>query len=209
MSYVARIIGSDERLIGVARLHWVYIAKGFGWFLFFVGSGIWMDHLQWKYFGKYVPLYDYELFGAHFSSRDSILLWILTATGCFLFLTYLSKTLATEVALTSRRIIYKTGLIFVEIEEVELEEIKGERIRHGLLGRFLGYGELLLDCRFIGDVYLPAIRKPYRFLKAMHAARTRLEDGLAYVVGNAAGHPVRLHHGRSDNDNPRNETQAS
>lgn len=78
-------------------------------------------------------------------------------------------------------------MIFVEVEEIELEEIKGEHIHHGLLGRFLKYGAIDFDCRFIGDVSLLAIRKPYRFIKALHVARSRVVDSMAYAISSVQG----------------------
>ena len=33
MAYVHRLINGDEKLIGIARLHWIYILQGLMWFL--------------------------------------------------------------------------------------------------------------------------------------------------------------------------------
>ena len=32
MAYVHRIIGKDETLIGIARLHWIHVLRGLAWF---------------------------------------------------------------------------------------------------------------------------------------------------------------------------------
>ncbi|MCB1530331.1 MAG: PH domain-containing protein [Rhodospirillales bacterium] len=187
MSYVHKIIGLDERLIGVSRLHWIYTLQGLLWFTGLAVVGVLIDQYLWAYFGNRVPFYRWALDGFGFDAQHTGIKWLFAGAGLYIFLVYFIKTLATEVALTSRRVIYKTGLIFVEVEEIELEEIKGEHIHHGLLGRFLKYGAIDFDCRFIGDVSLPAIRKPYRFIKALHVARSRVVDSMAYAISSVQG----------------------
>ncbi len=197
MSFVARTIGPDERLIGIARLHWIYIVQGLLWFTGLAIVGGVVDHYLWRYVGYTIPLYRWTLDGLSLDAQNTGITWLFTVGGAYIFLMHLIKVWATEVALTSRRVVYKTGLIFVEVEEVELEEIKGEHINHGLLGRFLRYGTLHFDCRFIGDIRLPAVKKPYRFLKAMHVAKSRLIDSIGGIGRNGNepddGGPRRAH----------------
>ncbi|MCB9990427.1 MAG: PH domain-containing protein [Rhodospirillales bacterium] len=103
---------------------------------------------------------------------------MMTFLGVMIFVIHLLKVIATEIALTDQRLIYKTGLIFVDVKEIDLAEIRSETVHHGLLGRFLRYGEVHLDSRFVGDIYLPAMVKPYILLKDIHAARRKLPDPL-------------------------------
>lgn len=56
---------------------------------------------------------------------------------------------------------------------MDLEDIRAESVYHGFMGWFLGYGRIRLDCRFLQDVKLPAIRKPYRFVRSSHHARLK------------------------------------
>ncbi len=188
MAYVAKIIGSDERLIGVARLHWIYLVYGVGWFLLLNGIGVVTDYYLYTYFGSTAPFFNQEIFGVSFGTQTPVIMIMCFITSIVMLSAYVIKVIATEVALTSRRVIVKEGLIAVEVEEIELEEIKGERIDHGILGQFLKFGSIHFDCRFIGDVYLPAIRKPYRFIKAMHAARSKLEDAYLHQLDPTQAH---------------------
>ena len=75
---------------------------------------------------------------------------------------------STHIALTSDRLIYKTGMFFVNVHESALEEIKGEQVHNGFFGRFLDYGFLQIDCRFVENMHLPAIARPYAFLHDIH-----------------------------------------
>lgn len=169
MSFIAKhIVNPDERIMYVARLHWICLLEGFLWFGSFWAIGLyvsdWLAHIQPArstlgafYVGDFLV-----------TPRVTWFFYMMMAGGTFLFATHLTKLLSTEIALTDQRIIYKTGLIFTESEEIDLHEIRAERVKHGLFGRVLNYGRVFLDCRFVGDVTLPRIRKPYRFLKTMH-----------------------------------------
>lgn len=193
MAYINRIIGPEEKLVGIARLHWIYILKGviwflmcalFGWalntgilmFLAAIGRSIEADTVA------PIPL-------------AVLYSWVMPASltvGVIIFSFYLIKVLSTEIGLTNRRVIHKKGLLFVDVHEVDIEEIRGERIDLGALGRILGYGYIHLDCRFIGDVQLPAIEQPERFMRALHAVRSQAMDTLTMVMGKGKGVGVNI-----------------
>ncbi len=177
MSFVARhLTDQDERLIYLSRLHWIYTLQGVLWWVALGAAG---TGAQWlldarlpAYAMNHIVLHGYDLGAPSKMLRDFMI-----GAGFVLFLVYLLKKLSTEIALTSRRVIYKTGLFFTEVEEVDLVEIHAEKIHHGILGRILGYGRLSLDSRFVGDITLPAIGHPYKFLKIMHKVRAKLPLG--------------------------------
>src|SRR5690606_17737670 len=100
--------------------------------------------------------------------------WICLLVGIVLFLTYFLMMLATEIGLTDRRVIYKTGLLFVRTEGLDLEEIKGVFVDNEILGRVLNYGTIKFDSRFVQDLQLPAVADPYRFVKALNDQRSKM-----------------------------------
>jgi hypothetical protein len=117
--------------------------------------------------------------------------WLCALMGAVLFWLYFLMVVATEIGLTSKRIIYKKGLIFVTVKEGDLEEIKAAEIDHGYLGRIFNYGYLNLDARFVENVSLPAIGQPYRFIKALNDARSTLrKHDTMTVVLEGHGSPV-------------------
>lgn len=173
MAYVKKIIGKDEHIIGIARLHWIYLAKGMFGFLVFLIMGLVVDAVLIKVLTSISELVP--------STGGKILLvagsWVtplFVIFGSFYFLLYLLKVLYTEIALTEKRVIHKSGFIFVKIEEVNIEEISAENMDMGYFGSLLGYGYIMLDCRFVGDVKLPAIARANAFVKALHTARTNI-----------------------------------
>src|SRR5690606_27962605 len=61
-----------------------------------------------------------------------------------------------------------------------------------ILGRFLNYGSVHLDSRFVRDMILPSIADPYRFLKALNEARSELKDESMHIVleGQHSNHKI-------------------
>lgn len=173
MAYVKKIIGKNEHIIGIARLHWMYLARGMFGFIGCVILGLAIDMMIVKALtalGEVAP-----------SIRGSVLIfassWItplFVIAGGFYFLFFLIKVLYTEIALTDKRVILKTGFIFVKIQEIDIEEISAENMDMGYFGSILGYAYIMLDCRFVGDIKLPAIARANTFVKALHNARTNV-----------------------------------
>lgn len=176
MGYVRKVIGQNEKLVLVTRLHWIYPVEAVLWFCIITAFGFYLDHLLWEYAGVKATKFTIDLYFMQFDERHTPIPWAFgfTGLGVFwpLFLTYIS----TEIGLTDRRIIHKKGLFLIEVQQVELEDIRGEQVHHGWFGWLLGYGRIHFDCRFIDDVYLPATRDPYRLVKAVHTARMKNHD---------------------------------
>lgn len=172
MSFIARhVVTADERLIYIARLHWIYLAKGLIWLGVIMGIEFVARAILIPLYGSveaYRPIY---INGISFGYPAAWFFWFMLFCGLLILWTYIAMVLGTEIALTNNRVILKTGLIAAEAREAELSEIKTEIVHQGLFGRFIGYGWVHMDCRFVGDFDLPVIRNPYRFLQAMHKAR--------------------------------------
>ncbi len=176
MGYVHKVIGADEKLILVTRLHWIYPLEGLIFFALITAFGVFVNNIIWSHAGYMLPSFELDL---HFIViKHSFYMLIPLAfglTGFLIFWVLFSAYISTEIGLTNHRIIHKKGLFLIDVQQIELEDIRGEEINHGWLGWFLGYGKIRFDCRFIDDVYLPATHNPYRLIKAVHTARMRHE----------------------------------
>ncbi len=173
MSYVRKVIAGDEKLLSISHLHWIYVFEGVFWFAAVFGFGLFLDHNLWLYFGSYGIGFNFDFWIFQFDERHTPLPWMFGAAGFAVFWPLLLKYISTEIGLTDKRIIHKKGLIMIEVQQIDLEDIRAENVNHGWLGWLLGYGRLHFDCRFVDDLYLPAINKPYRLVKAAHTARMR------------------------------------
>lgn len=192
MAYIRKIIGQDEQLIGIARLHWIYVLKGIAWFVVLAGAGWLLNTLIQRAALSVAGATDSVALPAAFITISNGAMYFLMFGGALIFFFFTLKVLVTEIGLTSRRVMHKEGLIFIKVKQIDLEEIRGENLDLGYFGRMLGYGYLLLDCRFIGDVRLPAIEKPERFLKALHERRSKTQDSLSVVLGKGNPAPIEI-----------------
>lgn len=182
MSYIRKIVSDDEKLIRIVRLHWIYLAQGFFWMVMLVALGIALNLLAFKLAVNFDQKVEAAGTPLMVLSLGDYALYFFGGVGVMVFLIYLFKYFGSEVGLTTRRIIYKTGLIFIKMTQVDIEEIHSEKLNLGLLGALFGYGELALDCRFMGDVSLPAIGHAEDFLKDLHERRARLQDVLSVAT---------------------------
>lgn len=198
MAYVEKIIGQDEKLVGVARLHWIYLVQGIFVFCCFAGLAWLVDTVVLQAL-SYLSL-QYETLATTLYKISGYAVWAIVAIGVFYMAAEFTRVLVTEIALTTRRVLYKTGWIFVNVRHIDLEEIRGESLDLGVFGRFLGYGYLILDARFIGDERLPAIAKAEAFIKALHHHRANTQDALSVVVGKGNPAPVAISAPDPDND---------
>jgi hypothetical protein len=173
MSFITKnIVGTDERITYIARIHWVYVIEGFIWMMILFGIGWGLDYLTSDTVSSLrIPHNEVLDQSIEAIAQYPVPAMIFSFFGALIFLVYFSKMMTSEIAITSERLVYKKGWIMVEVEEIELSEIRAEHIHHGFWGRIFGCGYLYLDSRFVGDIYLPYVSKPYKLLRALHKSR--------------------------------------
>lgn len=176
MAYVHKILSDDEKLISISKLHWIYPLEGMLIFILFFVAGALADHFLEVYTGKSsVPMH-ISVGWLLIDNASGPFKWLLGIAGfavfCPLFLAYIS----TEVGLTDKRLIYKKGVLFIEVQELDLEDIRAENIIHGWFGWLFRYGKIQFDCRFVNSLFIPAVKNPYRLIKASHIARMKRPD---------------------------------
>lgn len=173
MSYIRKVIGSDEKLLATFRPHWIYFLEGLLVLAGLSAIGFIIDYYLYAFFTHNAVQFNVDLYFVVFNERFTPIPWIFVFTGLAVFIPLFLIFISTEVGLTDQRIIHKRGLIFIQIDQADLEDIRGEHVIHGWFGWLLGYGRIRLDCRFVEDILLPAIRNPYKLVKASHSARMK------------------------------------
>jgi len=118
MSYVESNLMPNEKIICTASVHWcvfipAYIVLGFA-FLVGVAAGI---------------------------VHNPVFVAYLILGGILLLRAYLIRT-TTELAVTSKRVIVKTGMIRRHTVELNHSKVESFQVSQGILGRMLGYGTL-------------------------------------------------------------------
>ena len=124
-SYVESVLADGEKIVHRAAIsHWRY-ALNYLVGALFVAGGL------------------YGIVAA--SGRDGIspmIAMVPLAIGLILIVVALIRRLTTELVLTDRRIITKSGLISRNTVEMNLAKIESIHVNQGLLGRILDYGDV-------------------------------------------------------------------
>jgi uncharacterized membrane protein YdbT with pleckstrin-like domain len=79
------------------------------------------------------------------------------------------KRWTTEIAVTDRRIIYKRGFIRRHTIEMNMEKVESVDVNQSLLGRILGYGDVLVRGTGVGFEPLQMIESPIELRNAVTA----------------------------------------
>jgi len=109
------------------------------------------------------------LFRQHWVVRIPMVIWLLLViTLPFAIYEYL-RVKHTELGLTNKRVISKTGIISRKSEEMKLASIETVEIDQGILGRILGYGDIKVTGRGLSDVLLRSVADPMAVKRAIES----------------------------------------
>jgi uncharacterized membrane protein YdbT with pleckstrin-like domain len=139
-SYEASSAVTGEKTIHRAFLHWIGYVPAFALALF----AIWLSSLVW-------------------------IAGLLFAGAAYIFAAHAIRQFCTEIVVTDRRLIYKTGLVSRDTVEIGASKVEGVELRQGLLGRLLGYGDLSIRGTGIGTVALRGVAEPVALRRALAA----------------------------------------
>jgi uncharacterized membrane protein YdbT with pleckstrin-like domain len=103
-----------------------------------------------------------------------LLFWCLI--GIYVFIARTIKRATTEIAVTNRRFVVKTGLFSRSTQEVALEKIEEIKLRQSFWGRLLDYGSMDIRGTGVGNIQLPNIDEPLVLRKAINSARGTTQD---------------------------------
>ena len=155
MSYIEKSLGDGERIVGIARFHWLYTLRA--WLaliaplLLLVGIAVYADE----------------------TSRTMLLIGglVLLLLGFIVFFSMMIRKWTTEIGITSHRFVKKTGFMSLHTDEMALPNIEGVRVSQNLWGRIFGYGRLRIEGTGDDDVDLPIINDPIGFRRAIETAK--------------------------------------
>lgn len=83
---------------------------------------------------------------------------------------YWSRYLTTEIAITDRRFIFKTGLIARRVNEVSVRRIEGASLDQSVLGRMMGVGTVVVRGTGQDHVYVRSLQDPIKLQNAVNLA---------------------------------------
>lgn len=138
ISYIEKSLGTDEEVVEHFNLHWT------NWIV------VWMMGLLAALFFASSFIFNFRL------GRVAGELVLLGVAGICLLLV-ITNTISLkciEIGLTTRRIIYKRGLIARHTEEIRLSKVETIEIRQSIFQRILGAGSVIATGTGASDVIL-------------------------------------------------------
>lgn len=109
------------------------------------------------------------LFEQHWVVRIPMVIWLLLVITFPLAIYEYLRVRYTELGVTNKRVICKTGIISRKSEEMKLASIETVEIDQGILGRILGYGNIHVSGRGISDVVLRNVENPMAVKRAIES----------------------------------------
>jgi uncharacterized membrane protein YdbT with pleckstrin-like domain len=176
MLYIQQSLAEDEKLIHVAKFHWMYDVLAVFNLLFFIVLSVVVMVIaiiaEPMLFGgvkaQNLGLLD-QIKGLH--PGVLIVSAFVLLMGLLKFAQLMIVKATTEIAVTTSRLSYKRGLVARYVGEINIDRIEGVNVLQGILGRMFGYGRVMVRGTGVGDILLPPIEQPIRFRKAIEVAR--------------------------------------
>ena len=153
MGYAERVLQPGEAVAYRAHLHWVLMAPGMALAIASLGLSI------------------AALVQANRDLRLGALVvaGLVCVVGCAQILRAWMRRLSTEIIVTDRRIIVKTGLIGRRSIEMNLDKVESVLVDQGIFGRVLDFGTLII--RGVGSGLEPVtnVAAPLEFHRHVNA----------------------------------------
>lgn len=182
MTYIEQSLAPEERLVHIGRFHWLYTViacMNIFWglvtaILVLIGT----VYAQVKT-GIVIPgippvNLDHGWFWAVWALHPAVKIVALMTfvLGVLKFARMMIIRYSTEIAVTSNRIIYKTGLVARYVGEMSIDRIEGVNVMQSALGRIADFGMVMIRGLGVGELILPPIADPIKFRRAIEYART-------------------------------------
>jgi uncharacterized membrane protein YdbT with pleckstrin-like domain len=102
--------------------------------------------------------------------------------GFVIFIRSILKKANTEIVVTNRRFIMKSGVFNVQVREFTLNNIEGMQISQGFWGQIFGYGTLIIEGTGNDHYELPMMANPVEFSRAIEGERQQVTQASVSVA---------------------------
>ena len=132
MSYVDKLLMKDEKILHATKPHWIVYQQAFIWLLAMLVLLVFGPSLHMNLTLFNHPLYKTAAFIA-------LIFTLIYAVPAYLKINF------TEVALTNRRLIVKTGFFDTNSVEILLPKIESVQISKTLSGKIFDFGSVIVN----------------------------------------------------------------
>jgi len=162
MGYVKQTLEPYEDYLYRAHFNWTYDSRSWLWFaLGALPAAFWL--------GAFVAAGQAPDFGMSFT----ILGGAAFASGLVIFTQRYVHRWTTVIAVTSVRVILKTGLVSRNTYEIPLDKIEEVMVHQSFLGRMLGYGALSVHGTGVAVIKFPVLGNPVKVRREVETAIVR------------------------------------
>lgn len=140
MSYVENNLMRDERVVYKANIHWFVFVPGITLFVISI-----------------------ILFGGSSESVAPVFGFIVLIAAIISLIKALILKTTTELAITTKRVIAKVGLIRRNTVELNHSKVESFNIDQSIFGRIFGFGTLFVNGTGGGKTPIPSIDNPLEF----------------------------------------------
>lgn len=151
MSYVDRVLQPGERVKARVTIHWVTYLNGL--IALAIAAVIYLAARQ----------------ATKFALVLDIAALVPAVLGVVLVLRAWFRQWGTEIAVTDHRVIYKTGVISRRTVEMHVDQIESVEVDQSILGRMLGYGDIVVHGSGEGSETIRLIADPLSVRSAITA----------------------------------------
>lgn len=180
MSYVEKMISRNEKIVTMTTIHWVYMVFAAMYLALFVGLAFFV-HNSMVSIGSLTPYINEMLlrgFRLDLPLPRISIAWFIAIPGIYIFIARAFDYIGSEVCVTTKKFIYKQGLIWITVDDIDIDEIQSETVYQGIFGPIFNYGRLVIDSRFVKDLRIPPVIKPYVLLKKLHETQEDQEPNV-------------------------------
>lgn len=164
--YVDKTLAPDEKIVYRVHFNWTFSFFPVLWFALGSAPVVMYSLLHFGTFGQKIP-YDELRIGWWFVYGGFV-------AGLLILLNHMIILWTTEIAVTTYRFVFKTGLISRSTQEVSLNKIEEIILHQTVWGRIFGYGKLTLRGTGVGVIELPNVDDPIDVRRAIEQAKADL-----------------------------------
>jgi membrane protein YdbS with pleckstrin-like domain len=153
MGYAERVLQPGEQITYRARLHWIIYAPAVMLIAAALAGALWGGSLQDRV-ERYAVL---------------AIAGLVLLVGLFSAVQAWFRAANTEIIVTTRRIIYKTGFISRDTTEMNLSKVESVKVQQGVLGRIFDFGALIIRGVGAGIEPVANVATPLEFHRYVNA----------------------------------------
>lgn len=161
--YVEKTLAGGEEIVHRANFNWTYSFFPVLWFS--LGAAT-------------VVLFAYIQFVAGVPFKELQVGWwaagLAAFSGLVILVNHMIILITTEIAVTTYRFVFKTGLISRNTQEVSLNKIEEITLHQSVWGRLLGFGKLVLRGTGVGVITLPDLDNPINLRRIIENTKSAL-----------------------------------